>query len=266
MPWRSPSASRSSTSSRGRRRALAAATAGAALAAALERARHRRVEARAAREADEREAERAWLSAQVVTAEQEERRRLSLALHDGPLQSLSGIALMHDAALKALRAGRLDEAERVLEGALERERTTIRTIRDLSFALEPVVLRDQGFGPAVTALADQLRAARGIDVALSLEPAEALGEKAKVALYQTLREAVEQAVRRRPRHIAISIDRTPDGDFLATVSDDGVRERRRATAEAITERVRILGGHVTVDGDDTGTTILVSLPGYVASV
>jgi signal transduction histidine kinase len=53
-------------------------------------------------EAMEREAERARLSDLVVTAEQEERRRLALFLHDGPVQSLSGIALMLDAVHAAV--------------------------------------------------------------------------------------------------------------------------------------------------------------------
>ena len=57
-------------------------------------------------EAREREAERERLTERLITAEQDERRRLSLFLHDGPLQSMSGIALMHDAALAALEDGR----------------------------------------------------------------------------------------------------------------------------------------------------------------
>ena len=43
-------------------------------------------------EAKEREAERARLTDQLIIAEQEERRRLALSLHDGPVQSLSGIS------------------------------------------------------------------------------------------------------------------------------------------------------------------------------
>ena len=58
------------------------------------------------RRADERER----LQARLITAEQDERRRLALFLHDGPLQSLAGIALMHDAALEALAEGRTDDA------------------------------------------------------------------------------------------------------------------------------------------------------------
>jgi signal transduction histidine kinase len=261
MPWRSPSANRSST-----RGLLLGLSVGALAAVVVERRRHRGAERRREREEREREAERSWLSAQLITAEQDERRRLALALHDGPLQALSGIALMHDASLKALREGRGDEAARVLAGALARERQTIQTLRHLSFALEPVVLRDHGLDAAVRALAEQLRA-RPIDVSLDLSGGEGLGEKAQVALYQTLREALDQAVRRSPRHVEVTIARRSDGGFEARVSDDGVGERRRASAEAIAERARILGGTVSVDpGVRGGTVVSVRLPPYVAAV
>jgi signal transduction histidine kinase len=262
MPSRSRFASRSSI-----RRLGAAVAAGALAAGALERLRHRRTERRLARESSEREAERALLTAQLVTAEQDERRRLSLALHDGPLQSLSGIALMHDAALKALHDGRLAEAERLLASAVARQRETVQTLRDLSFAIEPVVLRDQGFASAVQALADQIRQATRIEVALELDAAQRLGEKAQVALYQTIREALAQAIRRGPRRIEVAVHPSPAGGLASRIADDGVAERRRASMEAIEERARILGGTVRVEHAAAGgTVVLVELPPYVVAV
>src|SRR5207247_638042 len=49
-----------------------------------------------------REAERSRLSDQLITAEQDERRRLANELHDGAVQSLSGVALMLDAGLNSI--------------------------------------------------------------------------------------------------------------------------------------------------------------------
>ena len=59
-----------------------------------------------------REAERAELSRRVVSAEQEERRRLSTFLHDGPVQTLSGVGMMLDAVEEAIASGQPDEALR----------------------------------------------------------------------------------------------------------------------------------------------------------
>src|SRR5712691_5289292 len=92
----------------------------------------------------------------LIAAEQDERRRIALFLHDGPVQTLAGIALMLDAVRHAIEDERLEDARRVLDRALVQQRDAIRSLRDLSFNLEPVVLRDQGFGPAVQALADDL--------------------------------------------------------------------------------------------------------------
>ncbi len=147
----------------------------------------------------------------LIAAEQDERRRLALFLHDGPVQNLSGIALMLDAALHSIETGKLDDARNVLSSALERQRTTIRELRDLSFALEPVVLRDQGFAPAMQALAEQIGTVNQIRIDLEIEAAEQIGEAAQVATYTIIRELLEQAVRRGPPRTVEVRMRTTDG-------------------------------------------------------
>jgi signal transduction histidine kinase len=221
--------------------------------------------ARLLEDAREREAERARLTEQIITAEQDERRRLSLFLHDGPVQSMAGIALMHDAALAAIRDGRYEDALMVIESSLERERKTIQELRDLSFAIEPLVLRDQGFHAAVRALGDQVEEAYRITVATSVGAGERLAEKAQVALYQIIREAVNQAVSRRPKRIEVAVREGADGGFETEIADDGVGERRRRSMDAIEERVRVLNGRLAVEsGAEGGTVVHVSMPAYVA--
>ncbi len=217
-------------------------------------------------EARDREAERERLTERLITAEQDERRRLSLFLHDGPLQSMSGIALMHDASLAALQDGRHDEAAKIIENSLQKERDTIRVLRDLSFAIEPLVLRDQGFYAAVRALADQVEGTHRITVVTHVEAGERLGEKTQVALYQIIRESLNQAVRRRPLKIEVVLAEREDGGFQTEITDDGVEERRRASIEAIDERVKILNGRLEIDsGEQGGTLVRVVVPPYVAA-
>jgi signal transduction histidine kinase len=210
--------------------------------------------------------DRARLQDRLIAAEQDERRRIALVLHDGPVQSLSGIALMLDGAASSLEAGKLDEARKVLERAAERQRVTIRELRDLSFALEPVVLRDQGFGPAIHALAEQQGIAHSVQIDLEVEAGDRLGEKAQVALYTIIRESLELAIRRGPpARIAVQIYELDDGGVETCIRDDAPGERRRRAFEAIEERVRQLHGTVSLGGDDAGGTELrVVLPPYTA--
>jgi signal transduction histidine kinase len=221
--------------------------------------------ARLLAEAKVREADRARLSDQLVTAEQEERRRLALYLHDTSVQALAGITLMLDAAADFIEQGRVSEAKSIVANVLERQRNAIRGLRDLSFSLEPVVLRDQGFGPAVSALAEQLGLEKRIQIDVEVDAADILAEKAQAGLYQIIREALHGAIRRGPTRISVRVEERQGGGVETVISDNAPGERRRATFEPLEERARTLNGQLDVEqGDDGGTTIRVTLPAYAA--
>jgi signal transduction histidine kinase len=214
-----------------------------------------------------REAERSRLSDQLITAEQDERRRLANELHDGAVQSLSGVALMLDAGLNSIEEGRGREAQEIIGRALERHRATIGQLRNLSFNLEPVVLRDQGFAPAVRALTDQIELAHSVRVELDVEAAEQLADKTQAAIYQIIREALDQAVHRGPpQTLSVTMRQTPDGGIETAIADDAPGERRRRSLEELEERARTLNGVLTVDqGENAGTTVRLVLPPYATS-
>jgi signal transduction histidine kinase len=215
-------------------------------------------------DAQVRETERSRLTNQIITAEQDERRRLANELHDGAVQSLSGVALLLDAGLNSIEEGRQDEARQIIGRALERHRATIGQLRTLSFNLEPVVLRDQGFAPAVRALTDQVELAHDVHVDLDVDAAEKLAEQTQAGLYQIIREAVNQAVRRGPpRTLSVQIRETDEGGVETCISDDAPGERRRRSLEELQERARTLNGDLAVDhGAGGGTTVRVVLPPY----
>ena len=214
-----------------------------------------------------REAERSRLSDQIITAEQDERRRLANELHDGAVQSLSGVALLLDAGLNSIEEGRGEEAQQIIRRALERHRATIGELRNLSFNLEPVVLRDQGFAPAVRALTDQIELAHNVRVELNVEAAEQLAAKTQAALYQIIREALDQAVHRGPpQTLSVTMRETADGGVETAIADDAPGERRRRSLEELEERARTLNGFLTVDqGEEAGTTVRVVLPPYATA-
>jgi len=218
-------------------------------------------------EAQLREVERTRLSNQIITAEQDERRRLANELHDGAVQSLSGVALLLDAGLNSIEEGRKDEARQIIGRALERHRATIGQLRSLSFNLEPVVLRDQGFAPAVRALTDQIELAHQVQVELDVDTAEQLAEKTQAALYQIIREAINQAVRRGPPEtLSVTVRQTQDGGVETAISDDAPGERRRRSLEELEERARTLNGDLKVDQRPSGgTTVRVVLPPYATA-
>jgi two-component system NarL family sensor kinase len=207
------------------------------------------------------DAERALLAERIL-AEQEERRRLAELLHDGPVQQLSAIAQMLDAGLAALRGGDAAQAGEVLERGLALAREASRDLRALCDDLEPRALRELGFTAAGEALARRVSARHEVEMELDLEHGNELGEFARTALYQILREALDQAVRRGPpSRIEVAIRPTDAGGALLEVADDGPPERRSAVLEALAERAATLNARFSSEVRfPRGSTIRVELP------
>ena len=211
------------------------------------------------------DAERALLAERMLS-EQEERRRVAELIHDGPVQQLSAISQMIDAGLAGLDGGDEARAKEVFGRALELTRDAARDLRQLCDDLEPRVLHQLGFASAAAALARRISSRHDVEIDLDVEAAETLGENAAVALYQILREATEQAVKRGGvARIEISLHATDAGGVELVVQDDGSPERRAAVLDALAERAATLNGRFSSEVRfPRGSTIRIDVPPVAA--
>ena len=207
------------------------------------------------------ESERALLAERVL-AEQEERRRVAELLHDGPIQQLSAISQMLDAGLADLESGEKELAVEAFSRGLELARDAARDLRSLCDDIEPRVLRQLGFASAAAALARRIASRHEVEIDLDVAYADELGENAAVALYQILREATEQAVKRGPlMRIEISLRPSEGGGAELVVADDGPPERRAAVLEALAERAATLNGRFSSEVRyPRGSTVRIDVP------
>ena len=207
------------------------------------------------------DAERALLAERML-AEQEERRRVAELLHDGPIQQLSAIAQMLDAGLGDLASGEQERAVDVFSRGLELARDAARDLRALCDDIEPRVLHQLGFASAAAALARRIASRYEVEIDLDVAYADELGENAAVALYQILREATEQAVRRGPlTRIEISLRPSDGGGAALVIADDGPSERRAAVLEALAERAATLNGRFSSEVRyPRGSTLRIDVP------
>jgi len=207
------------------------------------------------------DAERTLLAERMLS-EQEERRRVAELLHDGPVQQLSAISQMLDAGIAELDAGETARAKEVFARGLVLAREAARDLRQLCDDLEPRVLHQLGFAAAAAALARRMSSRHEVEIDLDVEAADQLGENAAVALYQILREATEQAVRRGTlTRIEISVRATDAGGVELVVADDGPPERRAAVLEALAERAATLNGRFSSEiRYPRGSTVRIEVP------
>lgn len=206
-------------------------------------------------------AERALLIERIL-AEQEERRRLAELIHDGPVQHLSAIAQMVEAGLESVRGGDATRAAEILARALALAREAAQDLRSLSEDLEPRALRELGFAAAVEALARRVGSRRQVEVAVDVDYANELGEHAQTGLFQIVRDAVDQAVRRGAlTRIDVVVRGVEGGGAELSVSDDGPPERRSAVLEMLAERAATLNGRFTSEARwPRGSAIRIELP------
>jgi two-component system NarL family sensor kinase len=206
-------------------------------------------------------AERALLAERIL-AEQEERRRLAELIHDGPVQHLSAIAQMVDAALESVRAGDPTRAAEILARGLALSREAAQDLRSLCEDLEPRALRELGFAAAVSILGRRVAARREVEIVLDVDHGDELGEHAQTGLFQIVSEAIDQAVRRGAlTRIDVAIRPVEGGGAELSISDDGPPERRSAVLELLAERAATLNARFASEARwPRGSAIRIELP------
>jgi PAS domain S-box-containing protein len=211
---------------------------------------------------------------QMLRAEEAERARIALDLHDDTIQVLAASLLMTDGAiaLAARReeteiAERLNQARDVLAAATERARR-------LMFELHPTVLDQRGLRAALTALAEQT--GQQIGATWSVEAPDARYSWAVEALaFRIVREAVMN-VRKHSRASRFEIRLIErDSRLYGVVSDDGCgfaveqsigpsQRPLHLGLQSSDERIHLAGGELDVTSDVTpgssGTTVSFWLP------
>jgi signal transduction histidine kinase len=225
------------------------------------------------------------LEAERLRAQTAARRllRLGFDLHDGPIQDVAALAgdlrLFRDqlrsvtAGLQhaPLLAGRIDDLEARL-AAVDRE------LRDLAGSLGPSSLLQQPLAEILGRLAADLEERTDIDCSLELQgDFEDLSESQRIAIVRVVQEALANARAHSGARSVRIVARTGDGGAEVEIADDGTgfdveaaliraAGRRSLGLVGIRERVRLLGGSLTIDSRPGGpTAIRARLPRWRAS-
>ena len=200
------------------------------------------------------------LLAERLLAERAERRRIAEQLHDGPVQHVAALCQMLDAAVQALEADDEAAGVRLAARGLEVARDTAEELRGIVAGLEPVALHEIGLAAAVQELAERTAGRRGATLHVDIDDEE-LGEGASSSIFQVVREALDQAIRRGPpTEVAVRLARTPVGGVELEIADDGAPERRQAVIDGLAERAAELNGTFEASRDGRWTTLRIVLP------
>jgi signal transduction histidine kinase len=193
------------------------------------------------------------LSRRLLTAQDEERRRISLDLHDDFAQVLTAVKM----TLVGLRSGG-ESSEEAVRNAVEIVDRSIAQIRDLSLRLHPPMLDLLGLGPTLRWYVEERLRNTALRAHLSIETKTSrFGSVIENACFRVVQEAVTNVLRHaEARELSVQLRKEPQALHL-TVRDDGrgfdlADARARAVAgghaglAGMQERVALAGGALEV--------------------
>jgi signal transduction histidine kinase len=207
------------------------------------------------------------LSAQLRTAQEEERKYLSRELHDQVGQMLTGLRMELN-AVSRLEGNPESEVSTRLARARGTVEQTLGIVRDIAMLLRPSMLDDLGLTPALNWLVKEMSRTSGLDLRAEIaKGVDDLPDAHRTCLFRVVQEALTNAVRHSgAASVGLKVDLT--GPWIqASIKDDGKgfeadTERPKGLGlVGMEERVRELGGMVQVSSaPGRGTLIEVRLP------
>jgi len=214
----------------------------------------------------ERELLRRQLLEKVITAQEEERKRIARELHDSTSQNLTSLLV----GLHMLETSCPDE--RVQSQAHELHAAAAQTldeVHSLAMQLRPRVLDDLGLAAALERLTAEWQARHKISVDLLIHLGkQRLPDEVETALYRIIQETLTNVARHAgARSVSVLIERR-NGNVIAVVEDDGagfeaaeVENERHLGMLGMRERAELLGGRLTIESTPgSGASVFVEIP------
>jgi signal transduction histidine kinase len=216
----------------------------------------------------EREQLRTQLLEKVITAQEEERRRIARELHDETGQALTSLKvrlqMMSQQCLVPELKPQIRESQRLISQTLD-------DIHNLALELRPSALDDLGLAAALERYASECRQNYPLEIDLTVYglEEERLPPTVETALYRIVQEGLTNVARHAEANTASILIERRNGRVKAIIEDDGIGfDMRKAESTSdrlglygMRERAELLNGTFFVESEPgKGTSIYIEVP------
>ena len=207
------------------------------------------------------------LAAQLITAQEEERRRVSRELHDGLCQQLASLALdVEGVAAQEAIPGAIRTRLRALQARVIK---TSEDARHIAYELHPSVLDDLGLAVSLKALCREFSKTEKIPVKFSAgRLPDSIPQEVASGLYRIAQEGLQNIAKHaKAKHVAVELS-LPEHGINLSVKDDGVgfdppavKGKGGLGLVSMGERARMMGGALSIESRPVhGAQIAVLVP------
>jgi two-component system, NarL family, sensor histidine kinase DegS len=208
---------------------------------------------------------------QIIEAQEEERRKISRQIHDGPAQALSNFILQTEIAVRLFDIDP-ERARAELSNLKAAAAATFSHIRDYIFDLRPMMLDDLGLVPTVRRYTEAFKEKSGLNIGLVVTGTERrLESHREVLIFRAIQELLGN-IREHAQatQVKINVD-LDDHQVRVTVEDNGRGFEAHTLEETeagehigglltLQGRIDKFGGALEITSADQGTRISFSIP------
>ena len=202
---------------------------------------------------------------QIISVQENERKRIARDLHDTVLQNLTHIS--HQLELSQLYMEKdTVKANLELVSAKQNMRTVIEEIRNIVFDLRPMSFDDLGFKETFENFHDLIERYSDFEVEFDVDDITGKSEYYLLTVYRIAREAIMNSIRHSGGNKVLFCCKNEGDSIHLTIEDNGngfkeadVKEKNHYGLSVIRERVDLLGGRLQIESDN-GTKIIVDIP------
>lgn len=209
------------------------------------------------------------LAARLLTAQEEERRRISRDLHDDINQRLAMLIVQAESLENTLPPSASD-CSKELRSIQDRLTELSDDVRHLAYQFHPSILDDLGLIVALQRLVDDCTVRSNVRGSLDIREApQSVPQAVSTCLYRIAQECLANVMKHaRATQVKVSLTATPEAITLQ-VEDDGVGFDTQKVVDnprglglvSMAERVRLVHGTVTIESiPHRGTRLSIKVP------
>lgn len=209
------------------------------------------------------------LSIKIIEAQENEKKRISRDIHDGPAQSLANVIFKAEYASKIIDTSPV-KAKREIAELQEDVRNTLKDIRKIIYDLMPMSLDDLGLVPTIKKLISNIMDSNALIIDFSVVQNSVIDDQlTNLMIFRVVQEAFNNIIKHsKSKRVALSMH-ISDIEIKLSITDDGIGFDVEKTTQSplgyglynMKERVDIVGGTLLIDSEiSKGTTINIRIP------
>ncbi|AVQ99881.1 signal transduction histidine-protein kinase/phosphatase DegS [Oceanobacillus picturae] len=204
----------------------------------------------------------------IIEAQEDERRKISREIHDGPAQMLANILLRSELVDRIFRQNNVDQALDEIKDIRKMIRSSLYEVRRIIYDLRPMALDDLGLIPTIRKYVATIADYNNMKIEFaSIGEEKRLNTKYEVAFFRLVQEALQNAVKHsEATRIQVKLEICTQ-NLTMLIKDNGkgfdtsMKRDKSFGLIGMRERVEMLEGKLEINSNiGKGTSILIKVP------